>query len=201
MAQDDRQFVFRDMTECPRYIYVDKGIYTQKRFQHLHPDYFGMTQCFSLKPSDASRCISQNANVESDEQMRYGDDYSVGKWEYHDRVRGLQGQYCERSYMILRRKVCKELFGTFDLGCFNGAETQGLHCAFGFGDKGDKEDVFYCPFVKGNCPVWGIRAVCAGLWALPIHPADSLGAKPCCDRLMHYAFILFLFSFGGRLIL
>ena len=49
MAQDDRQFVFRDMTECPRYIYVDKGVYTQKRFNHLHPDYFFDDAVFKLK--------------------------------------------------------------------------------------------------------------------------------------------------------
>lgn len=48
MAQDDAQYVFKDMTEMPRYVFVDKSVYSQKNFKHLKPDYFFKDAMFHL---------------------------------------------------------------------------------------------------------------------------------------------------------
>ena len=48
MAQDDAQYVFKDMTEMPRYVYVDKSVYARKNFKYLKPDYFFKDAMFQL---------------------------------------------------------------------------------------------------------------------------------------------------------
>lgn len=48
MAQDDAQYVFKDMTEMPRYVFVDKSVYARKNFKDLKPDYFFNDALFQL---------------------------------------------------------------------------------------------------------------------------------------------------------
>ncbi len=51
MAQDDKQFVFKDMSECPRFIYVDKASYPNRRSNFFKPQYFMDGAEFQLKIS------------------------------------------------------------------------------------------------------------------------------------------------------
>lgn len=48
MAQDDAQYVFKDMTEMPRYVYVDKRVYARNNLKDLKPDYFFQDALFQL---------------------------------------------------------------------------------------------------------------------------------------------------------